>query len=287
MRTIIATFLLLSTQLIFAQAAGNAVYGSSGKRDGVNKYIVASQNDSQFVVTANVLYVKKADYLKITFAISSFDKTLENSKKHSDETIDKLSSNFRKVNKGIQFFVDYVGHNRVYGLQKEGSDYTEVLTGFELKRNIIVVVKDHNEMNKIIEAASESGVFDVAKVEYVVEKISEIEEFLIDKASSILQKKADKIITLNNLTGFVAQRLFDLEFKSFSPSDLYVKYEAAVKQDVDFGRKSNSNIVFQQPVESFYFQGLNHSGFDEIIEEEKLEPAVQFAISLKMVYAKK
>lgn len=159
---------------VWAQEAGNIVYGASRRRtSGVTTGNLSATEPKDSVpvafIEANVLLNVKADEYVAVFALAQEAPTVP----ESNEKIAAQLKEFIAALQGLgvktnDLFVDFIAQNRVYDYAVTGNTARESLTGFEVKKTVAVRYKDRVQLDKLLAAAAKSSIFDLVKVDYVV-----------------------------------------------------------------------------------------------------------------------
>src|SRR5450759_528606 len=187
--------ILLGTFPLGAQEAGNIVFGSSrGRSTGVvtgDLFGVEPKGSvAVLFVEANVLLNLKADQYQAVFALAQEGPTLaESNEKIVAQAREFVAAMEELGVKRTDIFVDFISQNRVYDYTVEGNLAREKLSGFEVKKNIIVRYQDRALLEKLLSAAAKSAVFDLVKVDYLVSDLAAARARLLEEASKIIRQK--------------------------------------------------------------------------------------------------
>ncbi len=271
----------------FAQESGNAVYGNTRRKNtGVatgNLYGVEPKDSviSTFL-EANVLMNVKADEYLAVFGVAQEGPTLLDCNKKIDLQIAEFTKSLQELGvAGADVFVDFVTQNRIYDFTVAAGSSTarEKATGFEVKKNILVHYKDRGMLEKMLIAASKSSIFDLIKVDYIVNDTATLRERLFEEASKIIKKKEERYsrqLGIKPHSFVVALEKYDM----FFPSEMYNSYAAYETGSVNSGR--DMRVVEKRKSKTFYYNPLDESEFDQVINPLVLEPVVQFTLFLKV-----
>lgn len=282
-------FVLICAADSFAQESGNAVYGNTRRRNtGVttgNLYGVEPKDSviSTFL-EANVLINVKADEYMAVFGVAQEGPTLVDCNKKIDLQIAEFTKSLQELGvAGADVFVDFVTQNRIYDFAVASGSSTarEKAAGFEIKKNILVHYKERGLLEKMLIAASKSSIFDLIKVDYIVSDAATLRDKLFEEASKIIKKKEERYsrqLGIKPHSFLVAQEKYDM----FFPSEMYSSYAAYETGSVDSGREMK--IVEKRKSKTFYYNPLDASDFDQVINPLVLEPVVQFTLYLKVKY---
>ena len=290
-RVVLILFVLICAGNSFAQESGNAVYGNTRRKNtGVTTGNLYGIEPKDSVVStfleANVLMNVKADEYLAVFGVSQEGSTLLDCNKKIDLQIAEFTRSLQELGvAGADLFVDFVTQNRVYDFTVAAGSSTarEKATGFEIKKNILVHYKDRGMLEKMLIAASKSSIFDLIKVDYIVNDTATLREKLFEEASRVIKKKEERYsrqLGIKPHSFVVAQEKYDM----FFPSEMYSAYVAYETGSVDSGREMR--VVEKRKSKTFYYNPLDESEFDQVINSLVLEPVVQFTLFLKVKYEK-
>jgi uncharacterized protein YggE len=280
------SIIVLSQLALTAQEGGNSIYGAPKARSTgpVTGDLFASEPEGSVPVSfieANVLMNVKADQYQAVFALAQEGPTLlEGNEKIAAQTKDFVASLEALGVRHADIFVDFVSQNRVYDFTVADNVAREKLSGFEVKKNIIVRYEDRALLEKMLAAAAKSAVFDLVKVDYVVSDMAGLRARLLAEASKIIKQKE---ASYQRLFG-VRMRpvsVYQEKYNAFFPSDMYKSYVAYESGSAD---SYNLRVVRNRKTSTFYYSPLDPAEFDAVINPAGVEPVVQLTLYLKMKY---
>jgi hypothetical protein len=178
-------------------------------------------------------------------------------------------------------FVDFITQNKIYDFTTEGNTVTEKAAGFETKKNIAVRYKSRDILEKLLNAAATRSIFDLIEVNYVLNDTAAVRAKLYDEAVKIIKQKAasyDRAFGIKLAPAGIANEKYD----AFYPGELYSGYRA-----FESGTTSgdyNRVVIRQRKTSTFYYDPLDASSFDSVINQMDLEPMVQFTLYLRLQY---
>jgi uncharacterized protein YggE len=278
-----------------AQVGGNVGYAQAGGRARaeqnehnarvVSKDEMPPSANSMFV-DAHVLMNVRADQYVAVFGIMQEGDTILDCNRKMDATIKQFTEDLKAL--GISsddLFVDFIAQNRTYAFEVAGNLAKEKLLGFELKKNVSVHYREKSLLDKMLVAASRSQVFDLIKVDYLVTNSDGVNDRLIEEAGRVIKKKASQYQRLLDFKILPPGQVYAERSAMYSPSGMYDSYVAFESEHV-----ANPNIREGLTTQSarksrtFYYNALDGSGFDSVINPAILEPVVQFTLYLKVKY---
>jgi uncharacterized protein YggE len=277
--------------MAYSQVSGGQVYGnqnsySSNIKEFNNQRYLMYLSDSSFLIQAKVLKNVTADYYIAVFGIDQSNTDV----KTATEMINRRISNFLKNLQTLDIkeddiYIDMINQNRIYDIRKKGNDFLEeYLIGFETKRNVIVKYKKANLIEKMMVLAAKDSIFDLVKVDYVVENQDKIYDELFAEASKIIQKKKEMIIQLTNSKLLPYSQIYGESFETIYPTHRYKSYAAYSSSEYNLPYNSNYAVKNQRKTETFYYDKVSNSGYDKILNDNQLEPTVQFSFLLQVKY---
>lgn len=279
-----------------AQMGGGSVYraGLSGlasalanenAKRSITKEEMPPSGSSAFF-DASVMANVKADQYVALFGVSLEGQTINESNQKVDATISEFIKGLKAI--GVQskdIDVDYVAQNRIYGYELTGNIAKEKLVGFELKKNIAVRFKDKAFLDKLTETAAKSQIFDLVKVDYIVNDLDGVRDKLMQAASAVIKKKAANQAKLLGIAVGKPGQVYAEKYASYYPTDMYDSYTAAESEDgSQFMYRQNYIVVGARKARTFYYNALNAKTFDRVLNPVVTEPVVQFTLYLKVKY---
>ena len=278
------SILLLAT-LAFAQHSGNSVLDRSYYRETESPHTISKLylSDTSFLVEANVLTNVIADNYVVTFGVSDSATTLQDANSRIDSRIRNFIAALTKI--GIaktDIYVDMTTQTEIADYKVMKNYAEQYISGFEQKKNVIIQFRNINELDKMVLTASNYGIYDIAKVDYNVADINKIYLELFQSAMDVINSKKKLYTMATNVQLLPSSEIYNDSFYSFYPSQLYKSYTpnvSTVFQDNDYGKRKNL-----QKNTTYYYDKINYSGFDKVINPIVTEPAVEFVLNLQLKF---
>lgn len=270
---------------LFAQEAGNRAYGMQKRRPQASTGQLTANAEAAsriYFVEANVLMNVKADAYNAVFAVVQNGTTAAESNAKINAQIAGFTKDLGALDiRSSDIFIDFITQNKVYDYTTAGTVITEKLSGFETKKNVVVRYKNREMLEKMLFAATKNSIFDLIEVEYVVNDIPAIQARLADEAVKIVKRKE---ASYGNSFGIkmAGTNVANEKYDAFYPSDLYSNYQA-----YEAGRTSgeyNRTVIEQRKTRTFFYEPLDASNFDSVINQIGIEPMVQFTLYMRMQY---
>jgi uncharacterized protein YggE len=292
---IIMLTVMAGQSVCLAQASGNVGYSPSGgsaraRQNEKNKRLLAKEDvpptGTSMFVEASVLMNARADEFVAVFGTSQECVTVAECTQKMDATVAQFTSGLKQLGvSGEDVFVDFAAQNKIYGFQVAGDIAKERLVGFELKKNVSVHYKDKLLLDRLVVAASQSKIFDLIKVDYVVKDVGVIQGRLAEEAAGIIKQKA---ATSEKLLGIKLQppaQVYAERYSTYYPTEMYDSYTAYESEEVsgDYDRQKYT-VQRARKSRTFFFNALSADGFDRVINPIVIEPVVQFTLYLRVKY---
>jgi uncharacterized protein YggE len=283
--TLVVAMAIVATCDLAAQAVGNRAYGGNARSESYAQRTVNFLTDSTFLVEARVMMNVRADQFIAVFGVMEQGKTLEEGNRGIDERIAAFVREARTLGiKESDMFVDMITQARVYDYKIDGTTATQFSPGFEIKKNISLRFDDHAMIEKLVLVASKHGIYDLVKVDYLVNDRAGIYARMQERAAEIIAQKRKRYETITQSPTLNGGQIYLDEFRSRSPGVAYQQYNAFESGDVDYGNNRNAMVREMRKTRTFYFEPIDPNGFDEVIDPIILEPVVQFMLTLAVKY---
>ncbi len=274
----------------FAQESGNRIYGNQGyvknsRTSTTNVGNLLLNNDNNFLIEASVLINLKPDSFVAVFGVAREAKTAEESNNKVNSQIEDFLKNLGAI--GIaksDTYIDFITQNKVYDFEINGDVAEQFLSGFETKKTVAVRYKSKDLFEKLLTAATKSQIFDLIKVDYIVSDFDSVRETLFDEAAKIVKKKEAKYVKVFDMT-MKSVGLSVEKYDAFYPAERYQSYQAfesGAAKTTDY-RNVRTTISIRKS-STFYYEPLEASKFDKVINPVGIEPTVQFTLYLQVKY---
>jgi uncharacterized protein YggE len=268
------------------QVSGNRNYGDQQNRERPappNTGMIGSNNE-QFIEAYVLLNAAPDEFVAVFGAAQEAPTAVESNQKINARIEQFLSAAARLGVNRSDTFVDFITQNRIYNFVT-GSDGTirETLSGFETKKTIALRYKDHAMLEKLLAAAAEASIFDLIKVDYVVNDTTKVRSRLFEEAIRVVKQKEE---TYARSLGLVIRHyaIFQETYNAYYPSELYQTYTAFESGSVDPNYESRTRVVRERKSSTSFLEPLDRSPFDAVINPIGIEPMVQFTLYMKVKY---
>ncbi|MDQ2985684.1 MAG: SIMPL domain-containing protein [Armatimonadota bacterium] len=287
--SIVSIFIVSATA--FAQFGGGSAAFTERSRSGADEARaneLAKRNvpfgDGRFIDASVLMNVKPDEYVAV-FGISEEGITLALAQSSMDATIRTFMASLKGLNiSAADTFVDFVAQNRIYGYDVATENLAkEVVVGFEVKKNVSIRYKDYALLDKLIAAASKSEIFDLVKVDYVVKDIAASRKRIMEEAAKVIKTKMEEQEQLLGIKMGQPIQVMPSPLGVYYPVEMYDSYVAEESEEVYAFRQGMTVHRARKP-RTFYYNPLAAKDFDVAVNPSLIEPAVQFAIYVRVKY---
>ena len=282
----------MSALSVLGQEAGNrGVYGRTGERKNPSNGVVYGAENKdlvpvQFIEAYVLLNAAPDEFIAVFGAAQEAPTAVESNQKVNAQIEQFLTAAGKLGVTRTNIYVDMITQNRVYNFAPASSDGTirEKLSGFETKKTIAIRYKDRPLLEKLLDAAAQASIFDLIKVDYVINDLSKIRSRLLEEASAVIKQKEDNYGRSLGLK-FRRNAIFQETYETYYPAELYQTYTAAESGSVEPNYESRTRVVRERKSSTSYLEPLDRSAFDLVINPPGLEPVVQCTLYLKVRYS--
>jgi uncharacterized protein YggE len=298
MLPLIPLLLLLLSADCFAQASGNIGYSQGGsgrsRADANERNKRSVQKDDQpptatsMFVDASVLMNVKADQFVAVFGLLQECATVAECNQKMDATVAGFKSGLKGLGvSDADVYVDFASQNKIYGYELAGNRAIEKLVGFELKKNVSVHYRDRDMLDRLTVLASQSKIFDLIKVDYVVSDTAPVQNRLMEEAAKIIEQKTARYQRLLGIRLRAPAQVYAERPSIYFPTEMYDSYAAYESEDIEQDSdelKQKYTVKNARKSRTFFFNPLDADGFDLVVNPVVIEPVVQFTLYLKIKY---
>ena len=294
-RTFLALFIFCLCCLSAAgQESGNQNYNQSqdGRRTPPNTGALYGGEDKeelaqvQFIEAYVLLNAEPDEFVAVFGAAQVAPTALESNQKVNAQIERFLGATDTLGVKRSDTFIDFITQNRVYSLSQPDASGTirEQLAGFETKKTIAVRYKERPMLEKLLAAAAQASIFDLIKVDYVINDMTAIRSRLLAEATRIIKQKEETYVRTLDLK-LRRSAVMQETYNTFYPGQLYRTYNAYETATVDSYYNSSSRIIRERKSSTSYLEPLDRSPFDAVLTPAGIEPVVQFTLYMKVRYS--
>jgi uncharacterized protein YggE len=304
---VLALLLGLLPHLLMAQVAGNAI---QSQKKSPRYYENNAANDIRYAQTANfsnsldfagdtaitlnakVLMNVLADSYVVLLGTAQIGENVEACHALMDKRINGFLDALQKA--GIpskNCYIDFVSQVPAFEYEVEkklfSTTYNEVPNGFEIKKNVHVAYNDHKMLNLILTEAAKYEIYDIIKVDVVVDNIEAINDSLRHKAVQLLHKKASDYRKLGIKFDATRYQTIAEKIGSVYPVEQYDSYTAFVNPSLSSVKKGGYHVENAPKSQTIYYNKLPYNEFDAVINPQVIEPVAQFYCHIQTRYVLK
>lgn len=154
-----------------------------------------------------------------------------------------------------------------------------------MKKNVSIHYKNAALLERIALAAARLQVFDLIKVDYIVNDVSRVQDKLMEEAASIAAKKISRYEKLLGIKLQPPAQVYAEKSAIHYPTQMYDSYTAYESEAIRGGPdRQKYTVRSARKSTTVFFNGLDADGFDAVINPVITEPVVQFTLYLKVKY---
>jgi uncharacterized protein YggE len=276
-----------------AQHSGNVVYSEANRaeanrrlaRGAVAFGAISLPDNSGMIIPANVQMNVKADEYVAVFGLSQEGRTIQECSQKINTQIENFVGELKNVGAQVDAEVDNTTQTRTYDYQITGNAANEKAAGFIVKKTVSFHFKEKELMSKLMAAGAKSGVYDMIKVDYVVNDAAAVREKLFEESVRIIKEKAGRYDKLLGLKFRSQLQVVQENYNTIFPTEAYDSYTAFETGRVSESALSDRNRVKEaRKNETFFFNAQDPGNFDYVINPVVTEPVVQFSLYLQIKY---
>lgn len=291
----IASLLFFGT--ISAQHGANQVYQTqnSNYRENSN---YQNQNKINFGPDGanykiNVLNNVRPDSYTITLGLNQESLSVKECNSKINNRLEGFKNSLKKLGiKEEEIFVDFISQTKIYDYKSSSTanqvNVNQIDKGFEIKKNIIIKLKNTKLYDKIISEASEFDIDNIVKVDYAKINTESIYEEMLVEAKAILDNKM-KLHQKFGKKDYEEIPQVSVNFYSIQPGKQYKNYTAFETSNIEYesnqytGRK---HLVRQEERKNktYYYDGMAPDFFDKVLNPDSPEVNMQFVMELSVSY---
>ncbi|MEO0733044.1 MAG: SIMPL domain-containing protein [Bacteroidota bacterium] len=295
MRTyVLCFFILFLAPALRAQVMGN--YATQRSNEVVNHQLnfravprqaVLAGNPREVNFTINALANEPASAYVAIFSVFQAGPTVKDVNTAINERIKTMTDGLGEL--GIvaeDVYVDMVNFLPTYAFSEEKKIFskktlTEEPTGFRLQKNLHVRYRDAGMLDRIMTAATNAGIYDIVKVDEIVENPQAVYAELREKTFAYLQDLRELYSKQGIALDSARLRVAESAWVVY-PKDRYESYSAHASQQLSQADRASANISkVEKPTLRFY-NAISYNDYDLVLNPDVLAPTAQFTFSLQV-----
>jgi uncharacterized protein YggE len=317
-------FALLTTALcllisagLFAQAAGSYLYNNPQSFNTEKAFVnTNSTNGNVVTLKAEVMMNVKATSYTAIFAAVQSGKNAWQVDSLMNIRIDQVKYALGQLGiKEDNIHVDAVSMVPTYAHKLEEKKFSkksiEIPVGFEMKKNVHVLFRDHKILDQIISEMAFAEIYDMVKVEYNIDGMNTYYELLRQEAMAVIASKEKTYsgmkmhLDISSMSdGFNCTYPME-RYKSYTAYNSGATYEAVVDANnyinntilvkagrdasvtIDTEKKKYEQQFIVQTAEknkTIFYDRIPYNQFDKVINADEEEPSIQLFYTLVTTY---
>lgn len=287
--------------MAYAQHGANQVYNSQNNQYNY-KNAGLFQNAEKVNYTEDginfriaILNNVKPDSYVVTLGLNEEGLSVKDCNAKINKRLDGFKNALKKT--GIreeEIFVDFISQTKIYDYKSTSTsnqvNITQEDKGFEIKKNIIVKLKDVSLFDKLIDMASEYEIYNIIKVDYKKADTEKIYDEMLAEANEVLKSRS-KIYDKYGKRDFESEPQLLINFYSIQPGKQYKNFTAFESSDAVYNDYYNSNKVLvrkeQRKNKTFYYDGIDPDSFDKIMNSDSPAVGIQYVMEFSISYKTK
>ncbi len=269
------------------QVSGNLLYDANTRIffQQAEQPVRATVQGNVLVLEVNAMINAQADSYLAIFHISQVGQTAEEVDSLINARIDGMQARMKKDKLNVDdIFVDMLSFVPVfeYETMRKGWSkyYQEIPAGFEIQKNVHIRFSDAKVLDRIVTAAAKEEIYDLVKVDYIVQDQAACYDTLRTVALRAMEKKLTAFAKLG-LKIDESHRTAGEQNNAHFPLERYSAYQAHSTMSLNSRRKGQQVNDVRKPSTLFYNK-VPYSRFDIVLHPEFTEPPVQYTYNLTL-----
>lgn len=287
--------------MAYAQHGANQVYTNQNpynykNTNGFQNAEKVSYNDDGVTYRIAILNNVKPDSYMVTLGLNDEALSVKDCNAKINKRLDGFKNALKKMGiKDEEMFVDFISQTKIYNYKSSTTsgqiNISQVEKGFEIKKNIIIKLKDASLFDKLIDMASEHEIYNIIKVDYKKTDTEKIYDEMLSEANEVLKSRS-KVYDKFGKRDFEEFPQLSVNFYSIQPGKQYKNYTAFESSDTSYYNEYyNSNKVMirkeQRKDKTFYYDGIDIDSFDKIINPDSPVVGIQYVMEFTITYKTK
>ncbi|MEZ0006478.1 uncharacterized protein YggE [Flavobacterium sp. 28YEA47A] len=287
--------------MTYAQHGANQVYTNQNPYNyknmgGFPNAEKVSYNDDGITYRIAILNNIKPDSYMVTLGLNDEALSVKDCNAKINKRLDGFKSALKKMGiKDEEIFVDFISQTKIYDYKSSSTsnqvNITQESKGFEIKKNIIIKLKDANLFDKLIDLASEYEIHNIIKVDYKKADSEKIYDEMLAEANEILKSRS-KIYDKYGKRDFEELPQLSVNFYSIQPGKQYKTFTAFESSDTNYYNEyySSNKVMIrkeQRKDKAFYYDGIDIDSFDKIMNSDSPVVGIQYVMEFNISYKTK
>ncbi|MFN0201023.1 MAG: hypothetical protein ACKVTZ_05855 [Bacteroidia bacterium] len=253
--------------------------------ESANAYFLS---DSTFMIEADVMCNRRADSYVAAFSVIQTASTLDSVNLMMNARIEKMLQKLPANINRKEIFIDFISLNPTFEYTTEKKLFSkstsiETPSGYELIKNIHIAYEKQEQLEEITKAAIQGEIYDLVKVDYVMNEMEGIYDTLRQTAIALVQKKRSDFEKLGVKFGVKFTVVAD-DITSTYPIERYKSYTSVTSSGTNFD-KIKKTYTSSKRHNTYYYDKVNYNEMDKVINPVVVEPVIQFMYNIKIKYS--
>jgi len=291
-KNVLLCIMALLSVSVSAQMSGNQIYGSNNNSYRENgtarpqrRSITTTGLD--FTVSTLVLINVQPDVLLVTLGLNEEAKTVQQCNDAINKRIAGFNSKVRSIGiKEKDVYIDFISQTKIYDYDVSEKEASQSETGYEIKKNIIVRLSDIKSLDELTKIAANFNIYDIVKAEYINDDAEAIYAKLFDEAIKVADGKKQKYVKTFKVNLSDDPGGIEDSYYSVQPKTQYQEYKAFETSELVVAYNNNNRYIRKEDRKNktFYYQGIDTSAFDKVINPTTPEVCLQYVVEMKVTY---
>jgi uncharacterized protein YggE len=300
-----------------SQAAGSYLYNNPQSFNTERAYVAPNTpNGNMITLKADVMMNVKATSYTVIFAAVQSGRNAWQVDSLMNIRIDQVKYALGQMGiKEVDVHIDAVSMVPTYAHKLEEKKFSkksiEIPVGFEMKKNVHVLFRDHKLLDQIISEMAFAEIYDMVKVEYNIDGMNTYYELLRQEAMNVIASKEKTYTGMKmhlDITsvsdGFNCTYPME-RYKSYTAFNSGATYEAVVDANnyvsntimvkagrdatitLDSEKKKYEQQFIVQTAEknkTIFYDRIPYNQFDKVINADEEEPSIQLFYTMQTTY---
>ncbi len=254
---------------------------------GVPRAATFAEDPSVVEITINALSNQGADGYVAIFSVYQSGETVQAVNEAMNGRIDAVKAGLTALGVAERdVYVDLVNFLPTYAFSEEKKIFsrktlTEQPTGFNLQKNLHIRYRDAALLDRIMTTAAGAEIYDLIKVDYLVDEpqavYNELRRLAFDYLDTLKTLYSARGVALDSAQQHVAESAWVVY-----PGDRYETYSAHASQQLTAKEREGAVVTKIEKPSLRFYNAIPMNDYDLVVNPELLEPAAQFSFGLKV-----
>lgn len=268
-----------------AQEMGNVNYGSNRYTNQNQQMTNTASNSGDYLgFSIRGIYNHKPSGYAATFAIVQVGTTAEEVDALMSAKVDAIKKSIKTIDAEVEVITDMISFVPKYDYEVtkklfSKKTYNEVPAGFEMKKNLIIKYKKR-VLDDIMSACAAQEVYDLVKVDYIINDLEGIRAKLEAKTTAMFNSKLKYYSMLSGIQLQNKHRTISESYNLMYPTESYSSYSAYSRAQLPF--EKNRVVNNTEKNTSYYYNPVVPKNHTYVVNPEVIEPCIQIFYDLSV-----